>query len=177
VKTPFALILFFALLLKMGGFYAILSYEKYEIREKVAQKLIKSLKKSELICIAANAKNLPRMRWEHLGKEFEFEGSLYDVAFFETISGINYYYCLKDNEETKLALKFNQLINNQTDDMPIGDNAKLILYLLAQPLFAQPNPSFHFSYLPDKKPFIVIPSLIFYASDFVSKLEQPPQFP
>jgi len=160
----------------MGGFYAILSYEKYEIREKVAQKLIKSLKKSELICIAANAENLPKIRWEHPAKEFEFEGNLYDVAFFETISGINYYYCLSDNDETKLELKFNQLINYQTDNIPLGDNAKLILYLLAQPLIAQQNSSFYFNYFSLKKPFISTHLPIFHTSDFISKLEQPPQF-
>ena len=160
----------------MGGFYAILSHEKYEVRERVEQKLIKSLKKSELICIIANAENLPKIAWERPAKEFRFEGNLYDVAFCEKVSGVNYYYCLSDKDETKLELKFSQLINNQTDNMPIGDNAKLILYLLAQPLIAQQNPSFQFNYFSVKKPFIVIHSTIFHTSDFVSKLKQPPQF-
>lgn len=160
----------------MGGFYAILSYEKHEIREKVAQKLIKSLKKSELICIAANAENSPKIRWEHPDKEFKFEGDLYDVAHYETISGINYYYCLRDNDESKLELKFSQLLNNQMDRMPIGDNAKLILYLLAQPLIAQQNSLFHFNYFSPQKAFNSTHLPIFHTSDFISKLEQPPQF-
>ena len=45
----------------MGGFYAILSYERHEIREKVEQKIIESLNKSELICIVANTENLLKM--------------------------------------------------------------------------------------------------------------------
>lgn len=176
MKIFLSLILFFALLLKIGGFYAILSHEKHEIREKVEQKLIKSLKKSELICIVANAENLSKITWERPTKEFRFEGNLYDIAYCETISGINYYYCLSDKDETKLELKFSKLLNNQTDNMPLGDNAKLILYLLAQPLIAQQNPSFHFNYFSAKKPLISNHLTIFHTSDFVSKLKHPPQF-
>lgn len=176
MKILLSLILFCALLLKIGGFYAILSHERHEIREKVERKLLKSLKKSELICIAANAENLPKITWERPAKEFKFEGNLYDIAYFETISGINYYYCLSDKDETKLELKFNQLINYQTDNIPLGDNAKLILYLLAQPLIAQQNPSFHFNYFSPKKPFISTHLPIFQLSDFIFKVKQPPQF-
>ncbi len=175
MKTLLSLTLFLALLLKMGGFYAILSFEREEIREKVEQKLIKSLNKSELICIVANAENLPKITWELPAKEFRFEGDLYDIAYCETVLGINYYYCLSDKDEAKLELKFNQLLNNQTDKMPLGDNAKLILYLLVQPLIVQQNPSFYFNYFSAKKTLIVIHSTIFYTSDFVSKLKQPPQ--
>ena len=75
LKALLSLILFSALLLKMGGFYAILSYERYEIRENVEHKIIKSLKKSELICIIANAENLSKIVWERPQKEFGFNGN------------------------------------------------------------------------------------------------------
>ena len=175
LKALLSLILFSALLLKMGGFYAILSYERHEIRENVEHKIIKSLKKSELICIIANAENLSKIVWERPQKEFRFNGNLYDIAYLETISGINYYYCLTDKAETKLELKINKLFNNQTQNMPLGDNAKLILYLLVQPLIAHQNPSFYFNYFSPEKASVFPNLIIFHASDFVSKLKQPPQ--
>ena len=176
MKILLSIILFSALLLKMGGFYAILSHERYEIREKVEHEITKSLKKSELICIIANAENLSKIIWERPQKEFRFNGNLYDVAYLETVSGINYYYCLTDKAETKLELKINKLLNNQTENMPLGDNAKLILYLLAQPLIAHQNPSFYFNYFSPEKSSIFPNLIIFFTSNLVSKLKQPPQF-
>lgn len=175
MKILLSLILFFALLLKMGGFYAILSYERHEIREKVEHKIIKSLKKSDLICIVANAENLPKIVWERPTKEFRFEGNLYDVAYVEKVSGINHYYCLGDEDETKLELKIGKLLDNQIENIPLGDNTKLILYLLSQPLIAQKNPLFYFNHFSAHKSSIFSHLTIFHLSDFVSKLKQPPQ--
>lgn len=175
VKTLLSLILFFALLLKLGGYYAILNYERHEIREKVEHKIIKSLKKSELICIIANAENLPKIEWERPAKEFKFEDNLYDVAYVEKVSGIIYYYCLSDKDESKLEAKINTLLENQTKNSPLGGNSKLIQYLIAQPLISHQNPSFYFNCFFSKKSSIFPNLTNFFTSNFVSKLKQPPQ--
>ena len=175
MKTLLSLILFSALLLKMGGFYAILSYERYEIRENVEDKIIKSLKKSELICIVANAENLPKIAWERPAKEFWFEDNLFDVAYVEKVSGITYYYCLSDKDETKLEAKIDKLLDNQTKNAPLGVNDKLIQYLISQPLISHQNPLFYFNYFSSKKSSIFSNLTIFFTSNFVSKLKQPPQ--
>ncbi len=176
VKTLLSLTLFFALLLKMGGFYAILSYERHEIREKVEQKLIKSLKKSELICIVADDKNSSKIEWERLEKEFRFEGNLYDVVYTENIFGVIHYYCLTDKDETKLEAKIDKLLENQTDKSPFGNQSKLILHFLAEPLITHNNPTFYFSCFINKESSVFPILSIFYPSDLVSKLKQPPQF-
>ena len=175
VKILLSLILLSALLLKMGGYYAILSFEREEIREKVEQKIIKSLKKSELICIIADAENLPKITWERPEKEFSFEGNLYDVVHIEEVSGITYYYCLSDKDETILEAKIDKLLENQTESSSIGGNAKLVLYLIAQPLITQQNFSFHFHYFSPKNTFIFPDLTISFTSNFVSTLKQPPQ--
>jgi hypothetical protein len=176
MKTLLSLILFFALLLKMGGFYAILSFEREEIREKVEQKIIKSLHKSELICIVADDTNFSKIEWERLEKEFRFEGNLYDVVYSENALGVTHYYCLSDENETKLELKINKLLENQTDKSPFGNQSKLILHFLSEPLITNNKPIFNFNHFIDKK-LSVFPILsIYYPSNFVSKLKQPPQF-
>ena len=176
MKILLSLTLFFALLLKMGGFYAILSYERHEIREKVEHKIIKSLKKSELICIVANDKNLPKIIWERSEKEFRFEGNLYDIANVEIISGIKYYYCLSDKDETKLEAKIDKFLDNETGNSPFGNQSKLILHFLSEPLMAQQNPTFHFNHFFHKNTSIFPDLTFFHATDFVSKLKQPPQY-
>jgi hypothetical protein len=176
VKTFLSLTLFFALLLKMGGFYAILSFEREEIREKVEQKIIKSLKKSELICIVADDKNSYKIEWERPEKEFRFEGNLYDVVYSENTLGVTYYYCLSDKDETKLEAKIDKLLENQTEKSPFGNQSKLIINFLSEPLITHQNPIFNFNYFIKKKPSIFSNLIIFYPSDFVSKLKQPPQF-
>ncbi len=160
----------------MGGFYAILSYERHEIREKVERKLLNSIEKSELICIVDNAENLSRIEWKRPNKEFTFEGNLYDIAYVETISGINYYYCLSDKDEMKLEAKIDKLLENQSEKLPFGNHSKLIISFLSEPLITHQNPVFYFNHFVDKKPSISPNLAFFYPADFVSKLKQPPQF-
>lgn len=176
MKILLSLTLFFALLLKMGGFYAILSFEREGIREKVEQKVIKSLKKSELICIVANAENQSKIEWERAEKEFRFEGNLYDVVYSENRLGVTYYYCLSDTDETILEAKIDKLLENQTEQSPFGNQSKLVFHFLSEPLIEHNNPTFHFNYFIDKKSSIFPNLTIFYTSDFVSNLKQPPQF-
>ncbi len=176
MKTLLSFALFFALLLKMGGFYAILSFEREEIREKVEQKIINSLHKSELICIVANAENQSKIQWERAEKEFRFEGNLYDVVYSENIAGIIRYYCLSDKAETILEAKIDKLLENQTKNSPFGNQSKLVLDFFSEPLITHNNTTFHFNHFIDKNPSILPILVIFHTSDFVSKLKQPPQF-
>ena len=159
----------------MGGYYAILNYERHEIREKVENKIIKSLKKSELICIIANAENLPKIEWERPAKEFKFEGNLYDIAYTENDCGINYYYCLSDKDETILKTKIDKFLDKQSENFPLGNQLKHILQFLLEPLLIHQNTAFCFKYF-GKQNTSIFPNLtIFFTSNFVSKLKQPPQ--
>ena len=176
MKTILSLTLLVILLLKMGGFYAILSFEREEIREKMERKLINSLEKSKLICIVENTENLSKISWERPNKEFRFEGNLYDVAYVETISDVNYYYCLSDKDEMKLEAKIDKFLENNTEKLPFGNNSKLILHLFSEPFISHQNPTFNFHHFIDKKPSIFSNLTIFYPTDFVSELKQPPQF-
>ncbi len=160
----------------MGGFYAILSFEHEEIREKVEQKLIKSLNKSELVCVVDNDKNFPKIEWERPEKEFRFEGNLYDVVYKEKAFEVTYYYCLSDKDETILEAKIDKLLENETKHLPLGSQSKSMLNFLSEPSTIHQNPTFYFNYFIDKKSSIFPNLSVFYPTDFVSKLKQPPQF-
>jgi hypothetical protein len=160
----------------MGGYHAILSIEKEEIREKVEQQIIKSLKKSDLICIIANAENISKIEWERPEKEFSFEGDLYDVVYSESVCGITHYYCLRDIDETKLKRKIDILLENQTERLPVQSHSKLILNFLSEPSLTHQSPTFYFKYFINQNTSIFPDLIIFFTSNFVSKLKQPPQF-
>ena len=166
----------FALLLKMCGFYAVLRFEREEIREKMEQKILKSINKTDLFCIVENAKNLPKIAWKRPEKEFSFEGNLYDVVYKENVLGTIYYYCLSDKDETKLEAKIDKLLETQNQHSPFGNHSKLLLDFLSQPLISCQNSTFYFKYFIHKKPSISSNLAILHTSDYVSKLKQPPQF-
>ena len=176
MKTILSLTLLFALLLKMGGFYTILSFEREEIREKMEQKILKSINKTDLVCIIENADNSPKIEWERLEKEFSFEGNLYDVVYTEKMDGMKYYYCLSDKDETKLEAKIDKLLETQNQHSPFGNHSKLLLDFLSQPLIYCQNPTFYFKYFIHKKPSISSNLAILHTSNYVSTLKQPPQF-
>lgn len=44
----------------------------------------------------------PDIEWKEKGKEFSYQGEMYDVVFVEMNDGIETYYCLSDKEEQAL---------------------------------------------------------------------------
>jgi hypothetical protein len=160
----------------MGGFLAIMSVEREIIKENVEEKLAKSLKRSDLTCIVANPENLTKISWENIDKEFRFEGKLYDIVFTEIKENQTYYYCLSDEEETRLETKINQFLDKQSEQFPFGNNAKSFLQFLLEPLMIHKNSLFDFKYFIELKlpEFPQISNFIFL--DFIIKLKRPPQY-
>ncbi len=127
----------------MGGYTAILLIEKEEIREQIEQKLLKNLKKSDLVCIIESPQNKVKIEWERPQKEFRFNGNFYDIAFIESKNGINHYYCISDNEETKLEQNLNQSIDIQTDRHSQNKHSVLALRLFLEPVLLKTQPFYN----------------------------------
>jgi hypothetical protein len=159
----------------MGGFYAYLSYQKEEIRENIEQKIIKNLNKSDLNIFIANEENLARIAWEREGKEFKFEGELYDIIFTEIKSGTTYYYCFKDKDETILEARINQFLKNQSGELPQNQHTKTILQLLLEPFTVHAINDFHFDYFHIKNILIFPRYSLSVPSEYILKLKHPPQ--
>jgi hypothetical protein len=176
LKAIFSYSLLFIFFLKMGGFLAIMSVEREIIKENVEEKLAKSFKKSDLTCIVANPENLTKISWESFDKEFRFEGKLYDIVFTEIKGNQTYYYCLSDEEETRLETKINLFLDKKPEQLPFGNNAKSFLQFLLEPLTIHTNSLLDFKYFTElqsfKFPQISFPKI----SDLISKLKRPPQY-
>ena len=70
MKKWFSALFLLLVLLKIGGFVAILSIQRELIREKVIRKIARHLENEELVCIVGTSQNLANMEWEKEGKEF-----------------------------------------------------------------------------------------------------------
>ena len=163
-------------LLKIGGYYTYLNFERQEIREEMEQKMLNTIPKSSLTCIVANPENLTKIEWERADKEFSFEGNLYDIVSIEVVSGVTHYYCLNDQAETQLENKIAQFLDSQNESIPLNGNAKLLLHSLLEPLTAHKTPAFFFTPSFSNTSSVFPQIVLNHAFEYVSKLKRPPNF-
>ena len=95
------------------GYYAVYTYELYEIREEVQCEIIAHMPDSEFekICLEDNRSNI---RWEEEGKEFRLHGKMYDVARIKKQNGQTIIYCYNDSKEEKLNAGLSKQIGDET---------------------------------------------------------------
>jgi hypothetical protein len=173
MKKWFSALFLLLVLLKIGGFVAILSIQRELIREKVIRKIARHLENEELVCIVGTSQNLANMEWEKEGTEFWFNDNLYDVVRTETMKGLVHYYCLSDNEESRLAVHIQAL--SQSDASSMNGVIKEILNLIFQQLI--PTNDFQYEF---KNSFFYsrqqsIHSISIYCFLYFSKLLDPPK--
>lgn len=160
-------------LLKIGGFVAILSIQRELIREKVIRKIAHHLENEELVCIVGTSQNLANIEWEKEGKEFWFNDNLYDVVRTETKNGLVHYYCLSDNEESRLAVHIQAL--SQFDSSSMNGVIKGILNLIFQQVIPANDFQYHFKSSSFFTLDLPIHSVSAYHFLYFSKLLQPPK--
>jgi hypothetical protein len=97
------------------GFYLSFEIEHNQIHKEVQSRIIKSLPESQLAVIKIPFSDKKKIRWKEYGKEFNYEGNMYDVVRSEIRTDTTYYWCFSDEKETKLLVHFDQLIKDQTD--------------------------------------------------------------
>jgi hypothetical protein len=134
MKKPLSLVFLFLILLKIGGFVAILSVQREIVRESVIQEIAQNTITKELICIVATVQNASKIEWEEANKEFWFEGKLYDVVKIETKNGQRHYYCLADDAETDIVTTIKNLVQNGQE--PLSQTMKGIIGWIFQQIIS-----------------------------------------
>lgn len=94
-KIVFATLLLIVFL-NHAGYYLFSLVQQMELKREAREAIIHSLPLTELDCIVSN----PDIRWEEEGKEFYYNGHMYDVATIREEAGRTVIYCLKDSKET-----------------------------------------------------------------------------
>jgi hypothetical protein len=90
--------------------FAVLQWQKKQIRKEVKWRMIDGIDREELVLLGFPTKDLPfLLNWKHAA-EFEYRGEMYDIVETYTEGDSTFYRVWWDYEETFLNRKLQQLI-------------------------------------------------------------------
>jgi hypothetical protein len=93
-------------------------------KELVKEQLHKNLRDNEMELISLSD-NKQKIYWQEDGKEFLFNGELYDVVKSKIINGETILYCLSDNKEKEIIKSYNKVTkNNSSKDKRAKSNVE-----------------------------------------------------
>lgn len=108
-KSIPAILLLATLLLPTLGGYAWLRYQKSEVRQEVEVHKERGFVEEDLVRLRfSKAETQTLLRWEHAA-EFEYLGQMYDIIHSEASGDSLYYWCFRDEAETRLNQQIAEL--------------------------------------------------------------------
>lgn len=115
MKKILPLLLLFAFFYYFIGYHFHFQIEQIRIKEEIKEKIINDLPETELTVLKISSVDARKIRWMEDGKEFRYEGTMFDVVKSKQVSGITYYYCFCDIKESRLMSTLEKLVKEQTD--------------------------------------------------------------
>lgn len=104
-----SIFLLFLLVAPITSSFIFLHYQKKQVRKEVKRQIIAGIDRDGLVLLKFSKDEAQdRLQWIH-GREFIFNGYMYDIVEVETTGGQTNYWCWPDSKETKL--------NKQLDDL------------------------------------------------------------
>jgi len=102
LKSLFGVILLSVLILPFLGAFALLNWEKAQLRKELKWKMIEGIDKSELELLRFSIEQTKtELDWHH-SHEFEYKGLMYDIVEIIQSPDSIHYYCWLDHDETVL---------------------------------------------------------------------------
>lgn len=148
-----ALILF--LCYNFFGYFLISKIEQLVITGQIREQILPWLPVNQLVLIKAVTGVRNDISWIEAGKEFVFQGTMYDVVKTKVEHDTTFYYCFNDKKESKLLANLDKMVRDQTDRSRSKSNSKKLVitffyqssnpYIFALTPFAgivTPTPSF-----------------------------------
>ena len=103
----------FILAFSQVGYYFVLRQSQERQKEIIKQTILSQLKDEELDIISLN-NNQQKIYWEEDGKEFLFNGEMYDVVKSKTVNGKILLYCINDKKEKALVDRYNSITKHNS---------------------------------------------------------------
>jgi hypothetical protein len=101
--------------ISVWGLYPILKLLQWQARENIEHLLQQQLPDDQLEAFE-NPTSLHSFAWEEKGKEFHYNGSMYDVVRTVQKKGKTLYYCINDKKESKVYNCMEELVGKQLDN-------------------------------------------------------------
>lgn len=125
MKRIAAIFFFFSIFLSQVGYYILTSYQQYQVKKEVKRQLLaSSLHESEMDIFVLQEFN-DKLQWEEEGREFYFEGEMYDVVRTKEQNGKTVLYCLKDKKEKELLDHLVKLVKDNRKNSRSGKTIKI----------------------------------------------------
>lgn len=115
LKRLVASLMVLALFFGTAGYFLVFKAEQMSIRNAIKKELKLSIPRSRLHEIIVSNNEQSELEWEEEGKEFRYEGRMYDVVSVSSKGDKIHYYCISDDEETALFSKLNKQVKQQQD--------------------------------------------------------------
>jgi hypothetical protein len=103
-------------LLQIVGYLPVFKLKQWDIRRKMELAIKENVLNETVHRIAISNDNKMQLHWERAGKEFWFEGNLYDIIRSEIKDSATIYYCLSDKKETNLTLNYAETLKKQVNN-------------------------------------------------------------
>lgn len=131
MKKALSIFLLTVFLFDLFGYLPLFKVAQYKIRKEIKALLKESVPENELCIITIPVKEIKDIDWKREGKEFKHNGAMYDIVRSETEKDLIHYYCVNDQQETKLFVHLEETVNQQmnNDKSPVGRTAKNLLKL------------------------------------------------
>ena len=103
------------------GYYIVMHHSQSVQKEVIKEKILSQLKEDELEIISVSD-NHKQIYWEEEGKEFLFNGEMYDVVKRKIINGKVVLYCINDKKEKELVDNYNLITKHNSSSDKKGKN-------------------------------------------------------
>jgi len=130
MKRATALILLVSILSHLIGYYPLFFVLQLKAKQAIKTQLKNQVDKKNLHVFKFESAN--EINWKEAHKEFEYNQHYYDVVYTQkTETGITYY-CISDEQETRLFANLDNLIRqkNETPNSPLNQTTKQLFKLL-----------------------------------------------
>ena len=133
MKKIVSIVLVFVFFYSFIGFYLNFEIEQCRIKEEIKEKIIGNADERELTLLKISTRDQGRIKWTEEGKEFRYEGEMFDVVKVKTGTDTTCYYCFCDSKENKLLSHLDKLVKQQSDRSPSRTmQKKLVINLYFQ---------------------------------------------
>jgi hypothetical protein len=97
------------------GYYCFCSFQMYLAKQSAREKVLKQIPENLLTRICLQDNNNP-VEWEEEGKEFSWNGEMYDVVKIKNEDGKAYAFCISDKKEDKIIDAIEKIVKSNTDN-------------------------------------------------------------
>jgi len=160
-----SVILIFIFLSDLGGYHLWFYVWQNNNRKEIRKEIRMGLKEEDLSLIIVSIREESGISWIEPGKEFSYQGEMYDVVKIKIKNQEKYYYCIRDSKEKQLIANYNK--NDRS-----GKEAAKIIRKFNYQYIAEKNLPADPAYPLD----IAIPEIsVFYASNIIEIKSPPPK--